>query len=251
MMKLPRINRDTAISQWNAHYIGEGTISLNGELDYAGDEDWPVLTDIELEDLIDELDAVRQKYDEKYPNGFSRSVGGLIEADMVEPVHKHLSAFATPHQLCDIGFWRWLSNVANNGYFWKFIAWRFEERNQINWAITSSRNLRETLFYRCWLRGHRMYDPKRADPYEYAKRGTGDVWRSHILRTDLGKDRTFVEAFLDFNFAPDGTRHISDTELRAKLIPGLRAWASMGTFTHLSYKECTDIITMIWESEKS
>jgi len=251
MMRLPRISRDTAIKQWNAHDAGEGTLSLNGELDYIGDEAFPQLNDIELEDLMEGLDSVRQKYDYQYPDGFPKSAGGRIESDMVAPVHKCLSTIATPAQLCDIGFWRWLSNVANNGYFWNFVDWRFKERNQINWAITSSRNLKETLFFRCWLRGHRMYDASRADPYEYAKKGTGDFWRSHILRTDLGKDRTFVEAFLDFNFAPDGTRHISDKKLRAKLIPGLRAWASMGRFSHLSYEECTEIIALIWESENS
>ena len=95
-----------------------------------------------------------------------------------------------------------------------------------------------------------MHDPKCDDPYEYAKRGTGDFWRSHILRTDLGKDRTFVRAFLDFNFDADGTRKISDKKLRANLIPGLRAWASMGTFSHLSYEECTEIIAMIWKAER-
>lgn len=248
-MRAPWISRDTAIKQWNAHETGEGTLGLNGEIDYIGDEGMPLLTDIELEDFIEELDAVRQKYDEQYPDGVPKSAGGRIESDMVEPVHKHLSSLATPDQLCEIGFWRWLSNVANNGYFWDFIDWRFQQRNQINWAITSSRNLKETLFFRCWLRGHRMHDPKRDDPYEYAKRGTGDFWRSHILRTDLGKDRVFVRAFLDFNFAADGTRKISDNKLRAILIPGLRAWASMGTFSHLSYEECTDIIAMIWAAE--
>ena len=75
-----------------------------------------------------------------------------------------------------------------------------------------------------------MHDPKCDDLYEYAKRGTGDFWRSHILRTDLGKDRTFVRAFLDFNFDADGTRKISDKASR-EFDSGLRAWASMETFS--------------------
>jgi hypothetical protein len=249
MMRLPQINSDTAIKQWNAHDAGKGSISLNGQINYIGDEELPLLSDIELEGLIEELDAIRQNYDEKYPDGLPKNAGGRFDAEIVEPIHKHLSLLATPDKLCQIGFWRWLSNVASNGYFWDLIAWRFEQRTQVNWAITSPRKLKETLFFRCWLRGHRMLDPKRDDPYEYAKKGDSEFWRSHILRSDLGKDRVFVEAFLDFNFAPDGTRNISNKKLRTNLIPGLRAWASMGTFSHLSYEECTDIITMIWDAE--
>ena len=103
LMRVPRISRDTAIKQWNAHEAGEGTIGLNGAIDYIGEEETPLLTDIELEDLIEELDAVRQKYNEQYPDGVPKSAGGRIESDMVEPVHKHLSSLATPDRLCEIG----------------------------------------------------------------------------------------------------------------------------------------------------
>ena len=107
------------------------------------------------------------------------------------------------------------------------------------------------MYFRCWVRGHKLHSPDDPDPYFYAKKGTGDFWRSHILRTDVGKDRNFVKAFLDFNFANDGTRLVSDPKLRGKLIPGVRAWTSMASFSHLSYEECTDILTEIWEGRKS
>ena len=250
-MKLPIVSRDFATSQWIAYSSGEEPIPASENIDYLGPEDDQILNEVELEDLIDGLDMIRQKYDEMYPKGFPKSVGGRVESDLVEIVHSTLSEFATPGQLSHIGFWRWLSNVAYKGYFWRFIDWRFKERNQINWALTSSRNLKETLFFRCWIRGQKMHDSMLPDPYEYSKKGTGDFWRSHLLRTDLGKDRAFVKAFLDFNFEPDGTRRISDTALRGKLIPGIRAWSSMATFTHLSYEECTAIISRIWEIEEN
>ena len=61
MMKLPRISRDSAIQQWNAREAGEGNNGLTGEMDYIGDPELPPLTDLDLEDLIEELDEAIKK----------------------------------------------------------------------------------------------------------------------------------------------------------------------------------------------
>jgi hypothetical protein len=248
-MRLPTITQDTSISQWNSLASGDAPPPLTGNIDYIGEEADAKLNEVELEDLFDELDAIREKYNKQYKDGVPKSAGGRIESEMVEPIHQAFLVLATPGQLSNIGFWRWLSNVAYRGKFWDFIDWRFDERQQVNWAITSPRSLKESLFFRCWLRGHKMYNPESPDPYKYARMGTGDFWRSHVLRQDFGKDRTFVEAFLDFNFTSDGTRNISDAQLRKKLIPGVRAWCSMATFSHLSHGEITAILSKIWEQE--
>ena len=88
-----------------------------------------------------------------------------------------------------------------------------------------------------------MYDPDLADPYEYAKKGSSDVWRSQILRQDFGKDRNFVKAFLDFCWDENGDRRIGDTKLRTQLIPALRSWTSNASYEHLTYDECLELIT--------
>lgn len=250
-MRIPLVSENFAVSQWNSYAAGGDPLPIAGQIDYLGPDGEQVLNEVELEDLYEDLESVRFKYDSQYPDGFPKSLGGRIESELVVPIHKTLSSLATPGQLSHVGFWRWLSNVAHRGKFWQFIDWRFEERQQVNWAITSPRNLKESLFFRCWVRGEKMYNPELPDPYRYAKMGTGDFWRSHILRQDFGKDRAFVEAFLDFNFDPDGTRHISDTKLRKNLIPAVRAWSSMATFSQLSYDECTEVLKRLWEAEDS
>ena len=92
-----------------------------------------------------------------------------------------------------------------------------------------------------------MYDPSDADPYKYARLGASDVWRSHILRQDFGRDREFVKAFLDTVYNSSGKVVISTNEMRTKLIPALRAWTSSASFSHLSYNENLELIKYLRE----
>ena len=87
-----------------------------------------------------------------------------------------------------------------------------------------------------------MYDCDLKDPYRYAKLGSSDVWRSHILRQDFGSDREFVKAFLDTIYDRNGNTLIGTEELRTQLIPSIRAWTSNSTFSHLTYKENLELI---------
>jgi hypothetical protein len=257
-MRFPSISTDTAHNQWTSHNNGGGTLSFTTEIDYIGDEGLEDFNDLELEDLIEELDVILKRYQAKQADKPTTITAHKFDSEIVAPIHKYLSQHLRPDQLCDIGFWRWLSNVAGDGFFWKLIYWRFlggkkgkyKPGSQVNWAIISgAADLKESYLFRSWVRGHLMHDPTLSDPYESAKKGTADVWRSHILRQDWGKDQTMVRAFLDFNFASDGKRLIPDPDLREILIPGLRFWTSKGSFSHLSYEECTDLIKEIWENE--
>ena len=174
-------------------------------------------------------------------------MAGSIDAQVVEPLHEILTASgATAFQLSQLGFWRWLSNVACGGYLWDFIKWRFDNGNQlVNWGITSQGQIIEVYFYRAWLRAHKMHDPHSSDPYKYAKLGSSDVWRSHILRQEFGRDKEFVKAFLDTIYDQNGATVIGTNELRTKLIPALRAWTSNSTYSHLSYKENLELIASL------
>ena len=243
-MKLPTITNDQATVAWNSMRDHDSYDASEIALDYVGsDDDAESFSDLELFELNDALLDIRHKFSEKN----KKSTGGLIDAEIVEPVHKCLSEHATAYQLSQLGFWRWLSNISFNGSLWQFIKWRFESEQQINWGITSPGSIIEVYFYRAWLRGHKMYDAKAEDPYHYARLGSSDVWRSHILRQDFGRDREFVKAFLDTVHDENGRVQVGTLELRTKVIPALRAWTSGSTFSHLSYRECMELIKRLRE----
>lgn len=239
-MKIPSVTNDQAVTAWNALH-DHGTFEGVGELviDYIGDDSEASFSDIDLLDLVDEISAVRLRYLAKN----NKAVGGLVDAEIVEPIHRCLKeAGITPRQLSNLGFWRWLSNIAGNHAFWSFIKWRYGSDIQQNWGITSQGSIIEVYFYRAWLRGHKMYEPELTDPYRYAKLGSSDVWRSHILRQDFGRDREFVKALLDTIYDTSGRTLVGTDELRTQLIPAIRAWTSNSTFSHLTYKENVELI---------
>jgi len=245
MMRIPSISSDLAIKVWNDRK-NEMPIELSGEsFDYQGPNGGERLTDLELGDLQDKLEEVMIRYGDSV----SKANAGKIDAEIVEPVHRALRELATPYQLSDLGFWRWLSNVACDGFFWKFIMWRLSSSQQVNWGMTSPAQLIEVYFYRAWLRGHKMLDDALPDPYLYAKKGSSDFWRSHILRQDFGRDREFVKAFIDTVYDGQGKTIVGTAELRTKLIPALRAWTSSGSFSHLTYSENLEIIGKLKEEE--
>lgn len=248
-MRLPTITNDTATAVWNAMNESGEFDSSGVSVEYLGDDSETPLNNLDVEELMDALDGVKAKYDGNFAYGKPRALGGQVDVDLIEPVHSICSKLADIDQLSNLGFWRWLSNVAMSGYFWNFIAWRYEKKEQVNWGITSPRNAVEVLLYRSWLRGHKMYDQTLDDPYEYAKRGTSDVWRSHILRQDFGKDANFVRAFLDSCWDKQGNRVLSDTKIRQQLIPALRSWTSNATYSHLTYEECMALVKERAEAE--
>lgn len=236
-MRLPSIDNDTAEKAWNTHYDSKELDSSSMNIEYIGKSDND-FSDYELDDLVNRLDVLKNSY----TGNNMMQEGGKIDSDLTEIIHSELTKHASVHELCQLGFWRWLSNIAHSGFFWKFIMWRFDSDKKINWGITNSlSSIIEVYFYRAWLRGHKMYDESESDPYKYAKLGSSDVWRSHILRQDFGRDREFVKAFLDTIYnQPD--KAMGTKELREQLIPALRAWTSGSTFSHLSYKENLELI---------
>ncbi|MFZ4746158.1 MAG: hypothetical protein ACOYLK_04600 [Sphingomonas sp.] len=238
-MRVPQISNEQAALAWNAMKDLGAYDASEVVFDYIGSSDEEeIVSDIELMDLCASLLDIKAKYGDKN----KKNIGGQIDADVIEPVYKTLSEIANIHQLSHIGFWRWLSNIANSGSFWKFIQWRFGGDTQVNWGIASPGSIIEVYFYRAWLRGHKMLDPSLPDPLHYAKLGGSDVWRSHILRQDFGRDREFVKAFLDTVYDKNGQVQVGTEEMRTKLIPSLRAWTSSSTFSHLSYNENLTLI---------
>jgi hypothetical protein len=237
---VPTISNDVASKIWNEFRAGKEVELGSFALDYLGDAS-RFFGDLDLVEVYEAFEEIKLAYKGKNMKKF----GGQIDSTIIEPLHQTLSKLCTPFQLSQPGFWRWLSHVAHNGYFWHFIDWRFGGDQQVNWGITSQANLIEVYFYRAWLRGHKMMDPSEEDPYKYAKLGSSDVWRSHILRQDFGQDREFIKALLDTVYDKSGNTVVGTTELRKFLIPAIRAWTSGASFSHLTYQESLDLIVTL------
>jgi hypothetical protein len=235
-MILQSLSQDTAQNIWNLRRSSEAVTTF--ETDSLGEGD-QTLSDLDLDEVVEDLKEIEGRYAGKN----LKSHGGKVDADIVEIIHSRLSEYGEVRDLSHIGFWRWLSNAAYDGYFWEFINWRLEgSKEVINWGITGPANLVEVYFARAWLRGHKMVDHSLADPYEYAKKGGSEVWRSQILRQDFGRDREFVKAFLDTIYDASGRTVIGANELRKQLIPEIRIWTSTATFTHLTYEESLELL---------
>lgn len=242
-MRVPTITNEQALDAWNA-LNDHGVYEAVGELvlDYVeGDLDQD-FSDLDLMDLVDTFENIKFQYRGK----ISKQYGGQVDAEIVEPIHATmLEAGLTVRQLSSLGFWRWFSNIACDSYFWHFIKWRYNSEIQQNWGITSVSSMIEVYFFRAWLRGHKMYEPNAKNPYYYAKIGSSDVWRSHILRQEFGRDKSFVKAFLDTIYDKSGKTKVGTQELRTELIPLLRAWSANASFGHLTYEENMELINLL------
>lgn len=69
-------------------------------------------------------------------------------------------------------------------------------------------NAKEVLFFRLWIRAEMGMlieaSESASDHYEFAKAGSVEFWRSHLLRVLYAQHRPFLRAFLDFQFpGPD------------------------------------------------
>ena len=239
MKKLPNIDIETAARIWEAQNLG--TFNHENFRPYFTNES-PEIEEFNDSDLLD-IQFALSEIQAKYEDIDIKRQGGYVDAEIVEPIHSFLRPYASVYELSQPGFRMWLSNSALDGFFWEFIKWRFGvEAQKINWGITQSVNyLIEGYFARAWLRGQKMFDASLNDPYKYASMGLSDLWRSHILRTEFGKDREFVKAFLDFIF----DNNIKNDDIRKVLIPAIRAWTASATFSHLDYEECKTILHTI------
>ncbi len=65
-------------------------------------------------------------------------------------------------------------------------------------------NAKEVLFFRLWIRAEmgRLVEgsEKVTERYVYARAGSVEFWRSHLLRVLYAQHRPFLRAFLDFQF---------------------------------------------------
>ncbi|GIW91341.1 MAG: hypothetical protein KatS3mg109_1773 [Pirellulaceae bacterium] len=124
--------------------------------------------------------------------------GGAFEAMACGELHRRLPF--DPQMLADYEWWTWLAVF----HLRELVEWRHGgETGRAAPANFGIGNGSENLLYRMWLRADAAYDPSRSDPYELARRGDQDFWRSHVFRQGYGRCRSLVRALIRYQF-PDG-----------------------------------------------
>ena len=134
--------------------------------------------------------------------------GAAFEISAAPPIHQVLPSDPA---LADPRFWTWMTMTYGRG----LVNWRYEGKPDLaNFGAGSSV---ENLIFRIWLRAEVSYSPELADPYELAKVGDIDFWRSHIFRQSYADARVFARALINFQFplASQRKAHLSIDDIRA------------------------------------
>lgn len=151
-----------------------------------------------VEKLQETLSGIKSRYPQEL--GPRDPKGGKFEAEACVAMHSELPY--DPQMLADYEWWRWLAVFR----FRELVEWRYGSRGGANPNNFGIGRPPENLLYRLWLRAEVSYDPRREDPYELARRGDQDFWRSHVLRQSYGNCRQVVRALVRFQF-PDRTEN--------------------------------------------
>jgi hypothetical protein len=155
----------------------------------------------DIEQVVPALARTLYEIKSRFPERLRRRdpAGGNFEAEACPELHRALPF--DPQMLGDYEWWMWLAVF----HFRELVDWRHGGETGLaaraNFGIG---NGSENLLYRMWLRADAGYDPARSDPYQLARRGDQDFWRSHVFRQGYGRCRSLVSALILYQF-PDGS----------------------------------------------
>lgn len=144
-------------------------------------------------DGLDDLRARLLRLKKKFPAKLRAKdpQGGKFESDACAIVHACV-ADVDRRALADHDFWTWLAA----DYLADILEWRFgvdgRPAQPANYGIGTRT---ENMFFRLWLRAD-LGKAGGSDPYELARFGDQDLWRSHLLRQGYANARSIVRALL-------------------------------------------------------
>lgn len=228
---------DRAISFFERHTRNEPWDSSNAAHEIQSSEQFDASR---AEALYRKLDDLRQAFP---LDALPRNRAKDFEAGASGIVHRELNlgpeAAATPD------FWAWLTFCAVGGALANLVKWRFgteEGHDPRNYGITTPANTFEGLFARLWFRGEIAYDPGSSDPYDLAKRGDVDIWRSHIIRPEFARCPIVRRELIRYQY-PDasGKRTLRNLHLR-ELVKLIRIGEASLAYELLDEKEVSSII---------
>jgi hypothetical protein len=103
-----------------------------------------------------------------------------------------------------------------------------------------------------WVRAELAHDPALADPYELARYGDIDFWRSHVFRQMSTETGPLLAAFIRFQHpdGPDAEKRLTQDEIRALVKYMRRAAANMLVET-LDEQEAARFVEEQWQKIQS
>lgn len=248
---LPVITRDVATEVWVLRSRSMDVHYDSFEVDYTSEayELGVRLQDDHLLNLKEQLTITLSSYSDEF-GACQKSYASNIDAEVTQYTHEFTAELGlTPFQLSRIEFWSWMSQLACDGFFWKFIDWRFKKEKgsppKKHWGICRLSDFHEIYFAGCWLRAHKVFDASLPDPYHYTRLGGNENWRNQILRVEAGWDNEFVKALVEIIDEGGFSRSV----VREKIVPPLRAWTSGANFTNLDFKKSKELIKHLIETE--
>lgn len=146
------------------------------------------------------------------------------------------SALPRDPALADPEFWIWMATGPGQALILRRYPARLkmDDEGVKKWRIPdqnnfTSSNAQESFFYRLWIRAELAHDPALADPYELARYGDIDFWRSHVFRQKLTEAGPVLRAFIRHQYpdGPDGKRRSSVAEIRQMIKHMKRAAANV------------------------
>ena len=158
-----------------------------------------------------------------------------------ESLPRDIVAFADPE------FWHWMAT----GPGLDLIRRRYIENGQAripdSLNFTSSK-AQETFFYRLWIRAEMAHDPDLEDPYELARCGGVEFWRSHVYRQMSMESSALLAAFIRFQHpnGAGGKKRLTQEEIR-KLIKRIRRGAANVVVEILDRKEAERFVEHQWQ----
>lgn len=165
--------------------------------------------------------------------------GAEFEAAAGPEIHKLLP----PHPaLSNPEFWNWLTL----NYGESIVRWRYGDiQNHKNFGVGAAT---ENYLYRLWLRAEMVFKPGAPDPYELARVGDIDFWRSHVFRQRYGEARSFIRAFVEFQFPAGNPRkaRLKIAQIR-EFAKHLKRARSNLTFELMSEARALHFIESEWE----
>ena len=197
---------------------------------------------------IDDLSLLAKTLLDLWEKITGQSKAAQFEAAAAPIIHQFLKL---PEEIAgNRDFWTWFTLVAAQGDFVRVVERRFQGglmSDDPNFGIVTHVNLYEGLFARLWWRGHRFYDETADEPYDTARRGYMDLWRSHILRINWGASKTMAKALIEFLYPEKNQISGPNTDYIRKLASLACAENSVTAFELLTVDECKNVLKELAE----
>lgn len=170
------------------------------------------------EDVLDVKNRLHELADRCQLPSRNKARGGPFDQEACVIVHSGLKA--SQQAVADDGLWRYLclaplAEIVVRRYPWSEGEGGQPKPNPSNYGLG---NRFDDLVLQLWMRGEIGKD----QGYRYAKMGDVDLWRSHLLRVDMGSVRPLARALLVETTQGGPGERVTTEEVR-KLVKNLRA----------------------------